>query len=473
LTELGADKSTSGLSEVLSRSWPASASMLGRTLTQFVDGVMVARLGPATISAQGVGGLVAFVPESFSIGTLGVVNTFVSQNLGAGRRRRCGAYAWAGLAIAMVMAAFFCPLASLARPLFAAIGHEPDVQNLEVLYFRYMILAVPLTMSVRVLEAFFYGIHRPGIVLAVSATANLVNLAGNYVLIFGKFGFPEMGLEGAAVATVASWALQLLILLTVFLSARMHRKFGTRLVRAVRLRQCGDIVRIGWPAGMRFLIDVFTWSIFITMLIGRFGTAHLAAATAAARYMTLSFMPAVGISIATTALVGRYIGAGRADLARRRAHTAMKVAMVYMGACALAFLLLRHPMVRLFAVISPAAAAKGITADQIVAIGGRIMICAAVFQLFDAVGIIFSGALRGAGDTLWPMIVSAAMSVVVLIGGGIVMVTCLPQLKSLGPYLAATVYVCILGLLMAWRFESGRWRKIDLLRRRPNKNSLR
>ena len=90
MNEAVQDKPTAGLKEVLQMAWPASVSMLGRTLTQFVDGTMVARLGPATISGQSVGGLVAFVPESFSIGVLSLVNTYASQNLGAGGMRRCG-----------------------------------------------------------------------------------------------------------------------------------------------------------------------------------------------------------------------------------------------------------------------------------------------------------------------------------------------------------------------------------------------
>ena len=461
----GNSKSDSGLGEVLRMSGPASVSMLGRTLTQFVDGWMVARLGVVTISAQGMGGLLAFVPESFSIGALGVVNTFVSQNLGAGRPKRCGQYVWAGLAIVVLLSATICPLAIFARPIFAAIGHESEVQRLEVVYFRYMILAVPITMSIRVLEAFFYGLHRPSIVFAVSIIANAFNVGGNYVLIFGKFGFPAMGLRGAATASVASWCLQLTILLIVFLLPATNRRYGTWHVRAVRRKQCLEILRIGWPAGLRFMADLLTWMFVNAILIGRFGTAHLGASMIAVRYMTLSFMPTVGIGIATTALVGRHIGRGRPDLARRRAHTAMRVAMVYMGLCAIAFLVWREDMIRWFTTISPGMAEE-VDPELVVRIGGRIMVCAAIFQLFDALGIVFSGALRGAGDTLWPMLVTIALSVVVMVGGGVAMVVFFPQLESIGPYIAATAYVIVLGILMAWRFESGAWRKIDLLGRR-------
>jgi len=470
MTDLRDDKPLWGLGEVLRMSWPASLSMLNGTLLQFVDGLMVSSRGPSALTAQFIGALSAFVPISLALGMLTVVNTYVSQNLGAGRARRCGRYAWAGLAVA----AGYClllapPLLGLSGRLFALFAHGGEITALETMYFRYMMSAAVLFLGSRVLEQFFFGIHRPGIVLITTVLCNATNVGLNYVLIFGKLGFPALGLEGAAIGTVASSALRFGVLMAVFGSSRMHARFGTRAVRAARWSHCRELVRVGWPAGVQFSNDTLTWTVFNAALVGAFGRAHLAASTIAARYMSLSFMPAVGIGIATTALVGRYIGAGRADLARRRAHAALAVAMTYMGLCALAFWAFRHGMVDLFVTIPDAPA---LTADQtraqrdlIVAIGGRVMLCAAAFQLFDALAIIFIGALRGAGDTFWPMIATAGLSWSLTVGGGVAMVTFLPQLTSIGPWLAASAYVIVLGLIMASRFESGAWRKIDLLAR--------
>jgi len=175
------------------------------------------------------------------------------------------------------------------------------------------------------------------------------------------------------------------------------------------------------------------------------------------RYIGLAFMPAVGIGIATTALVGKHIGLRQPDIARKRAHQGVITAMVWMGMCGAMFLAFRYPLARLFATTDQA--------DEIVRIGARIMICAAVFQLSDAVGIVYIGALRGSGDTKWPMLVTVVLSWSILVGGGIATVLLLPQLESLGPWIAASVYVIVMGAAMAWRFESGAWRKIDLLRR--------
>jgi MATE family multidrug resistance protein len=490
------DKPLWGIGEVLSLSWPASLSMLNSTLMRFVDGLMVSLLGPDVMGAQFLAGLCSFVPESFAAGIVSVVNTYVSQNFGATRFRRCGQYAWAGVFLALLFSAMIMPLGALARPIFQGLLHQPPqlVEN-EVMYFRYMVVAVLVTLTARPLEQFFYGIHRPRIVLVGSTVSQITNLVLGWILIFGDSGgkqlswlgplyeawplkhiwFAGMGLRGAAIAAIASWALYLVILIVVFMTFKEWRKFGTRLVRTVKLRQFIDIIRIGWPAGVQFISDLLPWAVFSTSIVASFTSdpltraMHIEAGVAAMRWMSLSFTPAVGIGVAATALVGRYIGQGRPDLARRRAHGALCVAMAYMGLCAVAFLIFRHEMIRIFISIPGdnglSAAQNAATAAEMIRIGGYIMICAAIFQVSDAVGIVFCGALRGAGDTLWPMIFTFILGWGLTVVGAYEMTQWFPQLTSIGPWMAATAYVVVLGILVAWRFESGKWRKIQLLDR--------
>jgi len=472
--------------------WPASLSMLNSTLVRFIDALMVSFVGTVPFSAQFLAGITAFVPESFATGLLNVVNTFVAQNLGANRAHRCSQYAWAGLAVALAFCVLIIPLALLARPIFwllrqgADCGQPPELLNLEVMYFRYMVVAVVFTLTARPIEQFFYGIHRPRIVLAGSIFANVFNAVLAYLLIFGSQSisahmhhlgwnvtlpyWPGYGLKGAAVAALISWALYFFIMLAAFLSPAINRQYRTRDMTRICLQDMKDLLRVGWPAGVQFVNDIVPW-IVLTALISTFGFVHLTAASIAMRWMPLSFMPAVGIGIATTALVGRYLGMGRPDLAKRRAHTALGLALVYMGLCGVVFLTFREDLVRFFVTVlpgvGPEAVAARLQADQIVHVGGMVMICAAIFQLFDAVGITYIGALRGAGDTLWPMIAVIITSWTVTVGGGLLAVKYLPQLGSIGPWIAGSLYVITLGLLMASRFERGAWQKIDLLHRRP------
>jgi MATE family multidrug resistance protein len=201
------------------------------------------------------------------------------------------------------------------------------------------------------------------------------------------------------------------------------------------------------------------WALFMTVLAGGFGSEHMTAGWAAMRFVHISFMPAVGLSTAATSLVGKHVGEKNLDAAARSAHITVGMAVLWMGACALGFVLFRHELTNVF--IDADTAAE--SAARIRAIGAGIFICASIFQLLDAVGIVYTGALRGAGDTLFPGIATVVLSWVVIIGGGIVMTRVAPQLESIGPWLAATAYIVLLGIVLAIRFERGGWRKLHLM----------
>lgn len=467
-----------GFGEVLRMSIPTSMTMINTTIMQFVDGLMVARISPGgaeALSAQATAGITHFTSMSLMFGILSVVNTYVAQNLGARRLERCSQYTWMGLYLAVASAAVLVPLLAAAPLLFGLSDHAPDVRAMEVTYFRYLIGGSLLFLGSHVLQQFFFGTHRPGIVFLVSLVANAVNIVGDYALIFGKWGLPRMGLRGAAIATLVGAGVGLALLAVKFLFGRDRHLYDTRRQWRPRGPQAVEILRIGVPAGLQWTMDVIGWTIFIAVLVGGIGTVqgtprpdaktiHLAATSVAWRYLHVSFMPAVGISIAVTALVGRYIGAGRVDVVMRRVLAALLLAMAYMGTCGLAFLVFRHELVAMF-IPAPAGADAAELARHamILRIGGNVMILAAVFQIFDAVGITISGALRGAGDTVWPAVAMATANVTLLVGGGLLMLRVFPQLESVGVWVAGTVYVIAVSLLMAVRFLAGTWKRINLL----------
>ena len=118
-------------------------------------------------------------------------------------------------------------------------------------------------------------------------------------------------------------------------------------------------------------------------------------------------------------------------------------------------MIFREPMVRLFTIAS---VNDGESAQRVVELGSQIMICAAIFQAFDAVGIVYTGALRGAGDTFWPGVITISLSWSLIVGGGVWIAYAYPQLGSVGPWIGSTVYIIVLGVAMVWRFERGPWR---------------
>ena len=458
--------------EVWSIAWPTVLTMTSYTVMQFMDKLMVAQVGPVEVAAQGNGGIWAFTLVAMAMGVLTVINTYVAQHLGAGTPQEGSRYAWAGIWLSVgAWLAIILPFALLLPWLFARMGHDEELQRMETAYGQIMLVGSVVLLSNKAMSHYFFGMHRPRVIAAAAIVGNLANVVFNYTLIYGEAGLPALGLpgvpgvpamgvSGAAIATVIGTAIELAIPLAVFLSPSMHRLYGTRSSWWPDLKPMRDLLRLGWPASVQWGSELICWAIFMSVLVGRFGEDHMTAGWAVLTYMHLSFMPAVGFSSAVAAIVGKRIGEGLPDVAAARARLGLLLSMAYMTTCAVAMVLFREPMVRAFAGGADVPLER---IDNIVAIGMQLIICAAVFQTIDAVGVVCTGALRGAGDTVWPGVATLILSWVFIVGGGWTLVVLAPGLKSLGPWIGASAYIILYGVVMFLRWEGGRWRSIRLL----------
>lgn len=464
----------SPLGEMLAIALPVAATMVSYTVAQFVDAKMVSRLpdSATAVAALVNGGIIAFVPLSLMMGLTTVVNTYASQHIGAGRPRVAAEYPWNSAWVGTILWALIVMPVALALPtllpwIASAFGDTAPIEaeqtasvlRLEAEYAQIFLYGAVFTIVSRSMNSFFFALHRGSVVLVATIVGNLVNFVCNWLFIYGKFGFPRMGVPGSAVATCVGQAVELAIPMAVFLGPKLNSEYGTRAAWRPKVRRMREIVSLGWAASLMFGNEIACWAIFLTALVGGVSVADNAAGGIAFRYMQVSFMPAVGISIAVTALVGRSIGMGRPDIAAKRAWLGMWVTMVYMGACAAAFVLFRGPLVRFLM-----NEADPLEAD-VLRIGGRVMILAALFQLFDAIGITMVGALRGAGDTRWPGVVTVVLSWACIIGLGWALLSAFPEWGSIGPWVGAAVYIIVFALVMLRRFAAGRWREIRLVER--------
>lgn len=455
---------SNALTEMLKLSAPTVLTMASYTIMQFCDALMVSRIDPpdpVNLTAQGNGGLWAFVPMSLYAGLAGVVNTFVAQHLGAGSPQRGAAYVWNAMWIGAAMwVAVLLPMAVFMPSLFAAMGHGEQLVALESTYAQILLVGGLLTFISRSMSQFFFGLHRPEVPLAAAVAGNVVNLVLNWLLIYGNWGFPQMGVAGAALATVIGTGVEAAVPLAVFLWPKFAAKYQTRAGWRPSWSHMRDIFRLGWPPALMFGNEMICWAVFMTHLAGGFGTHHAAAGFIVLRYMHLSFMPAVGFSFACTAAVGRCLGAGRPDLAVHRARIGLTLAMSYMAVCAVVFVVFRHELVGVFvaqqAALDPVMAAQ---ADAVIAVGVKLMLVAAAFQVFDGLAITLVGVLRGAGDTVWPGIATIVLAWIFILGLGWSLATFAPGLESTGPWIGAAMYVIALGVALGYRFASGKWKQ--------------
>ena len=306
-------------------------------------------------------------------------------------------------------------------------------------------------IAIGALNGFFYGIHRPSVPLVAMIADNVANVVLCYGLVFGVFGLPALRVcwGGLGVCPVVyrpvchlTWG-------------RFSRRRVTPSLRPAVLWQLSwsrfrQFVRIGWPAGVQQALDVLSWGVLIILMVGRFGREQLAASNIAIQYTTIAFLPGIGLGQALTALVGKYIGEKKPDMAVQRVYEGLFLAMTYMTFVGLLYFLFPAPLLSVF------------TSDpEVIRAGSTIFLCVAFFQLFDAMNVTFAGALRGAGDTHGVAWITVALLVTVFAPLSLSAVA-YTNLESLGPWLAGTIYTVFLGLSLWRRFARGKWQGIDI-----------
>jgi MATE family multidrug resistance protein len=435
---------------------PMVVTTISFTIMQFVDRFMVSRLGTNALAAIMPAAFVSFLPGALALGSLASLNAYVSQSFGKGNMRDCSNYFWQ--AVYMGFTYFFLVLIimwPIAPQIFKTMGQPTSVIGMEVIYFRIMLYAQFVVVISWSSNQFFMGIHRPVITMCASLSGQIVNIIANYILIFGKLGLPAMGIAGAGWGTFIGMAVSDLINISVFLSPKINNIFHSRHTFGIDFGKMYDLFRIGLPAGVGLTMNVALWGVILSGLVGRFGEESLAATSAVISYTNLSVMPIVGISMALTAAAGKTIGMDKKDLVIKQTNMCLRISILYMGIIGICFLLFRHSLMEFWS-----------SNEKVINAGANILVFAAIYQVFQAARVIYSGSLRGAGDTVWLAFASGFGSVIILGLGGLLITNILPSIGPLGPWIAAMLSVVIVSLAIHHRFKSRRWMKIDLFKRR-------
>ena len=433
---------------------PVIATNASRTVMSFVDFFMVSGLGTKAQAAVSPATLVVFCPIVFGMGMMSAVNTFAAQSFGRERKADCAAYAWQGIYLSLLLGTLVLPGWFLIEPLFASAGADADIIEMQVIYTEICLWSIAPSIISLALSNFFTAIHRPSVGLFAMVVSNVVNLAGNYVLIYGKLGFPELGIAGSAWATLGASVLQALILLAVFLAPAYRREFQSWRVRRLDSARLMALLRVGTPVAVLSASDIVTWTLFTIYLVGHFGEVQLAAHNICIKWLEISFMPALGVGMALTAMVGKMIGEHKHDVARRAARVGAFFIITYMVSVGLVFAAFGKHLANILSIVDD---------PQVIYWASRLLILYAFFQFFDALHIAYAGALRGAGDNTWPAVVWVICALTFLLGGGWLMTNLRPQWGLLAPWSACIFYVCVLGTVMWARWRFGPWERIELL----------
>jgi MATE family multidrug resistance protein len=413
------------------------------------DTIMVGRIGTAELGAVGLGGMIVWTFFAFFNGLINSATTFIAQDYGAKRYSIIGRTAWHYLYIAIASYMALLVFASVSGYVLKLIGSSAEVEKYSGIYIRIRLYSGIGVFTSFALAGFFRGIGNTKTPMRIAIVANSFNVIANYLLIFGKFGFPRLEVTGAALATLLSSMLSGVLYLILCLSGKYNEIYSTRSFYRIEFAQIRRIIRIGLPMGVQFFLDTASFSVF-TAFIARMGDAPLAASNAAMTLMSTSFMPLIGISIAATTLVGQFIGAEELGHARKSGYTAIKLGILYAALVASNFFIFPRQLISL------------VSKDpEVINLGAKILMMAGIFQLSDGFGICANGALRGAGDTRFIMVVGISYAWFLFVplsyllgytfGGG-----------AVGAWIGATIYIVIYGITALLRFHRGKWESIKI-----------
>ncbi len=450
-----------GYKQVLAISLPLVASMGSITLMQFTDRIFLANYSVDAIAAALPAGIASFTAIAFFMGVATYTNSFVAQYTGAKAFTRVGSAVWQGIYFSLFSSVLLASLYFVSGKLFQLIGHSPHIRTLEVTYFNILTLGAGLIVLSSAMACFYTGRGMTWTVMLVHMAGAAVNIPLDYCLINGVGPFPELGILGAGIATVVASATIVAILCLLIFSPANRTRFSTWGSRAFDRKLFDRLMRYGLPSGIQFFLEIFGITFFIQML-GRLGDLELAVSNIVLAIETLSFLPMVGFHIGNATLVGQAIGRGRPKDGVYSTTSALHITMAYMMLMAAVFVFAPEPLLHLFKADHYATAQY----TEITDLGVILMRFLAVFCFFDALNLVFSGAIKGAGDTRFIMWTIAALSLGVMIAPLYLAI----EIIGAGLYTAwtlATLYICALGLAFMLRYRQGKWKDMRVIEAQP------
>ncbi|EDY84064.1 MATE efflux family protein [Verrucomicrobiia bacterium DG1235] len=441
-----------GYRQILKVAFPLILSSGSISILLFVDRMLLSWASTDYIAAVLPAGILNWALLCPFFGTAMYTSTFVAQYTGAKRNERVGASVWQGFYICLIGAVVMPLLALFSDQIFAFIGHAPRIQELESSYFKILNFCAIFFLANTVFSCFYSGRGKAWTIVWVNITLTILNTVFDYALIFGKWGFPEMGIVGAGYATMASSAIIFVIYAFLLLSPSNEKAYATRSSWKLDIDLCKRIIRYGLPSGIHFFLDVIGITTFM-LLIGRIGILEAAANNITHQIHLLGLLPLVGLGIANSILVGQYQGAGRSELAEKTTYSALHLAVFYNAAVSISYLLI--PYLFIFPFFLGREETPPVELIQLVK---DLLKFVAVFTLFESFVILSSGTLKGSGDTTFVMKALAFTSILLVIIPTIVVIEILhyPVYYAWG---ILTVNLIVLSYVFFSRFRSGRWKE--------------
>ena len=443
-----------GIKALLTIATPVMISYGTETVMMFTDRLFLSRLGREHLSAGMSGSMTTFLCMSLFLGIVSYVNALVAQHYGAGKKAYCSKALTQGLIISLLSYPIMIFVAIQAKWLFIKSGHAPDVVELEYAYLSVLIYGSLVSCFRTVFSSFFAGIGRTRIVMIANFLAMVLNIPFNYVFIFGKLGFPAMGIRGAAYGTLIGIFGGLLLLLFAYFQESNRREFRIDESFVIHKDLLRKLMRYGFPSAIELTLNISAFTIFL-LLFQSYGKSVAAAVTIAFNWDLVSVIPILGLGIGSTALVGQRLGARDIPSAKQACLSGVIIAFSWAMMMSTIFLSATEHLVHVFIPSDMAEFA------DVLPLGIILLRLTSLYLIFDACLVIIGGALRGAGDTIWIMWMSVAQHWFMMMGQYYLI-----KIRHISPtssWLLFVGFVIVLSITFMLRYRSGRWQQFNLV----------
>ncbi|MCA9396889.1 MAG: MATE family efflux transporter, partial [Candidatus Omnitrophica bacterium] len=377
-----------------------------------------------------------------------------AQYFGSGRKSMCPVVLTQGVLITVIA----YPLLMLCKPLvhsaFRGMNISSDQLIPQIAYFDALIWIILPSLLRSCFSSFFAGIGRTRIVMLSSVVMLVINIPLNYMLVFGKFGCPELGIVGAAYGSIISACASVLMLGAVYFGSSIRKEYDIHRSFRADAEIMKKLLRFGYPAGLEILLNMLAFTAMI-MIFQSVSPAVAAAVTIVINWDIVSFVPLIGIEIGVTSLVGRFMGQKNPDLAHKAAMSGIKFGMCYSAIVFVLFMFIPGYLVQIF---RPEHASSVFQDAVPTAVNMLRMAC--LYVMLHSVIISIAGALRGAGDTLWAMILTVGLHWV-LLPVLYVLLHVFGQPAETAWFSLIIIFFLFVGLIVR-RYRKGAWRHIRL-----------
>lgn len=433
-----------GVAELWKLAYPVMVATLSQSMMGVVDTFYMGRVGTAEQGAVGLSMITFWTITSLFVGTVHGVSTFAAQHYGAGKFKTCGRDGWQGLYFSIPGAVLLGVVAFFTEPIFVLLGQDETILPHATEYSTVRLAGAFFVLINYTMVSFLRGIGDTRTPMYFTFGANALNILINYPLILGHWGCPAMGAKGAALGSVIATAVFSAAYVIFFLTGERNRKFETRRIPPLSIKDMLGFLKIGLPIGGSWTLEMISWTAFM-IIISKFGAVALASTEIVFEVLHFSFMGAIALGHAATTLVGQYLGADDPITAQKTAKSTILSSIIYCVSFGVVFFLCRRIIISWFS-LDP----------SVIDVGAKLFIYAAVFQFFDGLAISCTGVLRGAGDTKWPMLLMA----IVAWGFFIPLTFALTQWADMGidgAWTAATLFIIFVSLGIYTRYRSRKW----------------